>query len=287
MAPGRDRDGAPGASDTCPPRTISLRWGRFRVFQAPMSASSIDNFLGSGDTLARLQAHAGRLLRLQQQLGELLPDYLADACRVANLKGEDLVIHVESAGLAVKLRQAVPSLLADFARAGVILRDIKVKVAVRRIPARATASTPSARERLDALRPGSPGGQPAGRLPAGHGPQALREAGRLDEGHEDALDDEQRKKHQCNDDGIAEQAPPQRQIATVPGEHKGEQQTGLCRSPRVPQRGAGSARAQTQTAASANSRATAGGVLASSSKVTISQAVLSSRSTLRIWLLSA
>jgi hypothetical protein len=83
------------------------------------------------DALARLQAHAGRLLRLQRQLGELLPDYMADACRVANIKGEELVIHVESAGLAVKLRQAVPSLLADFARAGVILRDIKIKVAVR------------------------------------------------------------------------------------------------------------------------------------------------------------
>lgn len=90
----------------------------------------IDTYLGSGDSLARLQAHAARLLRLQRQLGDLLPDYMAAACKVANLKGEDLVIHVESAGLAVKLRQAVPSLLADFARSGVILRDIKVKVSV-------------------------------------------------------------------------------------------------------------------------------------------------------------
>ena len=63
------------------------------------STSPIDNFLGSGDTLARLQAHAGRLMRLQRQLEALLPDYMAGACKVANLKGEDLVIHVESAGL--------------------------------------------------------------------------------------------------------------------------------------------------------------------------------------------
>ena len=90
----------------------------------------IDTYLGSGDSLARLQAHAGRLLRLQRQLASLLPDYMAAACKVANLKGEELVIHVESAALAVKLRQAVPSLLADFARIGVLLRDIKVKVAV-------------------------------------------------------------------------------------------------------------------------------------------------------------
>jgi len=94
------------------------------------TTSPIDTYLGSGDALARLQAHAGRLLRLQRQLAGLLPDYMADACRVANLKGEELVIHVNSAGLAVKLRQAVPSLLADFARSGVLLRDIKVKVSV-------------------------------------------------------------------------------------------------------------------------------------------------------------
>lgn len=117
-----------------------------------MSASSIDNFLGSGDTLARLQAHAGRLLRLQQQLGELLPAYMADACRVANLKGEELIIHVDSAGLAVKLRQAAPSLLADFARAGVILRDIKVKVAVKEY--RPAAPPPPQRHVSDSTRSG-------------------------------------------------------------------------------------------------------------------------------------
>ncbi len=117
-----------------------------------MSTSSIDNFLGSGDALARLQAHAGRLLRLQRQLGELLPDYMADACRVANIKEEELVIHVESAGLAVKLRQAVPSLLADFARAGVILRDIKVKVAVREY--RPAAPPPPHRHVSDSTRSG-------------------------------------------------------------------------------------------------------------------------------------
>lgn len=36
------------------------------------STNPIDNFLGSGDTLARLQAHAGRLMRLQRQLEALL-----------------------------------------------------------------------------------------------------------------------------------------------------------------------------------------------------------------------
>ena len=131
MPPEHDRDAGQGAWHTCPLSTILLGWGRFSSFQAPMATtSSINTYLGSGDSLARLQAHAGRLLRLQNLLSGLLPDYMASACRVANLKGDELVIHVTSAGLAVKLRQAAPSLLADFARAGVVLGDIKVKVAV-------------------------------------------------------------------------------------------------------------------------------------------------------------
>lgn len=116
------------------------------------STSSIDAYLDSGDALARLQAHAARLMRLQRQLDELLPDYLAAACKVANLKGEDLILHVESAGLAVKLRQAIPSLLNDFARAGVLLRDIKVKVAVPQY--RPPAPPPVALQASDATRSG-------------------------------------------------------------------------------------------------------------------------------------
>jgi len=125
----------------------------------------IDTYLGSGDSLARLQAHAARLLRLQRQLADLLPDYMAAACKVANLKGEDLVIHVESAGLAVKLRQAVPSLLVDFARIGVLLRDIKVKVAVREyrqapppVPQRHVSDT--TRSGLDTLAASLPADSP-------------------------------------------------------------------------------------------------------------------------------
>ncbi len=132
------------------------------------STSPIETYLGSGDSLARLQAHAGRLLRLQRLLGEVLPDYMAAACKVANLKGEDLVIHVESAALAVKLRQAVPSLLADFARAGVLLRDIKVKVAVPEYrppapPVEARHVSDSTRAGLGALAASLPADSPLAR----------------------------------------------------------------------------------------------------------------------------
>lgn len=89
---------------------------------------SIDRYFSKGNSLAHMQAHAARLLRLQGQLRRLLPDYLGEACQVANLKDECLVVHVTSAALTVKLRQAVPSLLMEFARMGVALKDIKVKV---------------------------------------------------------------------------------------------------------------------------------------------------------------
>lgn len=127
-----------------------------------MAASSIDNFLARGDALSRLQAHAGRLLRLQRQLAELLPDYLASACKVANLKDEELVILVDSQGLAVKLRQAVPSLVQDFGRAGVLLRDIKIKVTVREY--RPPAPPPVERHVSDTARAGLD--DLAARLPA-------------------------------------------------------------------------------------------------------------------------
>lgn len=130
-----------------------------------MATSPIDNFLGRGDALSRLQAHAGRLLRLQRQLSELLPDYMASACKVANLKEDELVILVDSQGLAVKLRQAVPSLLVDFARIGVLLRDIKVKVAVREyrqapppVPQRHVSDT--TRSGLDTLAASLPADSP-------------------------------------------------------------------------------------------------------------------------------
>ncbi|HMV16271.1 MAG TPA: DUF721 domain-containing protein [Zoogloea sp.] len=125
-------------------------------------ARALDAYLDRGDTLARLHAHAARLLRLQRTLSDVLPDYLAASCQVANLKDEVLVIHTRGAAVAVKLRQAIPGLLADFARAGVALRDIKVKVAAPESPRPAAA--PVHRSVSDGTRAGLD--ELAGRLPA-------------------------------------------------------------------------------------------------------------------------
>ncbi len=89
----------------------------------------LHRFLASGDALARLQDHAARLLRLQRFLENALPPALAAASRVANLKGEVLVIRTDSGAVAVRLRQITPSLIEHFAAAGHPLAEIRVRVA--------------------------------------------------------------------------------------------------------------------------------------------------------------
>lgn len=94
-----------------------------------MSTSSIDNFLGSGDALARLQDHAARLRRLQGALDTALPPQMKGQCQVANLKEGTLVVSAQGGAAAVRLRQMLPSLVEHFARAGHAVQTIKVKVA--------------------------------------------------------------------------------------------------------------------------------------------------------------
>lgn len=89
----------------------------------------LHRFLASGDALARLQDHASRLLRLQRCLEAALPPALAAASRVANLKGDTLVIRTDSGAVAARLRQMTPGLLEHFAAAGHVLTEIRVRVA--------------------------------------------------------------------------------------------------------------------------------------------------------------
>ncbi|ANQ84031.1 DUF721 domain-containing protein [Azoarcus olearius] len=89
----------------------------------------LQRYLGSGDALARLQDHAARLRRLQGVLERLLPPALADACRVANIKDDALVIAAQGGAAASRLKQMLPSLQAQFLQAGYPLQSIKVKVA--------------------------------------------------------------------------------------------------------------------------------------------------------------
>lgn len=89
----------------------------------------LHRFLSGADTLARLQDHAARLLRLQHCLESALPPALGAASKVANLKGETLVIRTDSGAVAARLRQMTPSLIQHFAAAAQPLSEIRVRVA--------------------------------------------------------------------------------------------------------------------------------------------------------------
>jgi len=125
----------------------------------------LDRYFQAADPLSRLREHAARLTRLQAILARELPPHLADVCGVANLKGEELVIHARGGAAAARLKQMVPSLLAAYARQGVLLVDIRVRVEVRnptpqRPPAPRRAVSVEARNGLAELATTLPASSP-------------------------------------------------------------------------------------------------------------------------------
>lgn len=90
----------------------------------------IQRFLGTGDALARLRDHASRLRRLQAVLETHLPPALVQACAVANVKGDTLVLLAHGGAVAARLKQIAPTLADQFAAAGLPIRTIQVKVKV-------------------------------------------------------------------------------------------------------------------------------------------------------------
>lgn len=93
-----------------------------------MAARSLDAYLNSAGGLARLSAHAGRLVKLQRVFEKIAPSYLAASSRVANFKLGKVVIHADSGAVAAKLRQMLPSLLGEFSLEGAEVTEIQVKV---------------------------------------------------------------------------------------------------------------------------------------------------------------
>ncbi len=70
---------------------------------------------GESGSLARLHRRSEALLSLDRRLRDLLPHPLSEHCRVANVRGGLLVVHVDSAAWATQLRflasQLAPALL--------------------------------------------------------------------------------------------------------------------------------------------------------------------------------
>lgn len=78
--------------------------------------------------VARLTAHAGRLLQLQRQLELALPRQLAKVVRVANYRLGKVIVHAANGAVAAKVRQIVPGLVETYRQNGTEVNEIDVKV---------------------------------------------------------------------------------------------------------------------------------------------------------------
>ena len=96
-----------------------------------MTARSLQEHLASGDGMARLAAHAQRLLHFQRLLEVALPLALRPHARVANFRLGKLFIHAANGAVAAKIRQFGPSLAVDLSNKEVKVTQIEVKVQAR------------------------------------------------------------------------------------------------------------------------------------------------------------
>ena len=96
-----------------------------------MTSRSLQEHLASGDSMARLAAHAQRLLQFQRLLEAALPAALRPYARVANFRLGKLLIHAENGAVAAKIRQFGPSLANDLSNKEVKVTQIEVRVQAR------------------------------------------------------------------------------------------------------------------------------------------------------------
>jgi hypothetical protein len=96
-----------------------------------MTARSLQEHLNSGDSMARLAAHAQRLLQFQRLLEAALPEALRPHARVANFRLGKLLIHAANGAVAAKVRQLGPSLASELSNKGAKVTQIEVRVQAR------------------------------------------------------------------------------------------------------------------------------------------------------------
>lgn len=96
-----------------------------------MTSRSLQEHLASGDSMARLAAHAQRLLQFQRLLEAALPAALRPYARVANFRLGKLLIHAENGAVAAKIRQFGPSLANDLCYKEMKVTQIAVRVQAR------------------------------------------------------------------------------------------------------------------------------------------------------------
>ena len=96
-----------------------------------MTSRSLQEHLASGDSMARLAAHAQRLLQFQRLLEAALPEALRPHARVANFRLGKLFIHAANGAVAAKIRQFGPRLANDLSNKEVKVTQIEVRVQAR------------------------------------------------------------------------------------------------------------------------------------------------------------
>lgn len=96
-----------------------------------MTARSLQEHLASGDSMARLAAHAQRLLQFQRLLEAALPEALRPHARVANFRLGKLFIHAANGAVAAKIRQLGPRLASDLSNKEAKVTQIEVRVQAR------------------------------------------------------------------------------------------------------------------------------------------------------------
>ena len=110
-----------------------------------MTSRSLQDHLASGDSMARLAAHAQRLLQFQRLLEAALPAALKPYARVANFRLGKLLIHADSGAVAAKIRQFGPRLASDLSSKEAKITQIEVRVQARN---RSSALAPMERPSL-------------------------------------------------------------------------------------------------------------------------------------------
>ena len=93
-------------------------------------STPLQRYIGQADPLARLRDHAERLLRLDSAVQRALPEHLRNSCHVANIRQDVLVIHTGSGAVAAKLRQLAPGILRALHGEGMLLSELRVRVAM-------------------------------------------------------------------------------------------------------------------------------------------------------------
>lgn len=91
-------------------------------------AKSLQDYLVSGDSMARLATHAGRLLQFQQLLEAALPEALRPHARVANFRLGKIFIHANNGAVAAKIRQLGPRIASELSSQAAEVTQIEVRV---------------------------------------------------------------------------------------------------------------------------------------------------------------